>query len=232
MYYSNVKLKEIFYPFGLFCVQRKVVKGSDKIRKIPVVFSCDTGDARAIKADFPDCRENRGCMTIYEAWKYIHLNAEVPIKKNMTEAMFDIIFNDGDETELTVNGTVTIGEAKKQLAELFSDFCKENSFREDSVNSIIYCGADPDSDYAEESRNQLRQVASLVDVGELKLTLLDAKEKLLKGDFYYMGHKYSVYVSLEDSLSIEEQVARQIIAQEKSFDYSSLWACAGRMSLL
>lgn len=74
-------------------------------------------------------------MTIKEAYK--KLRAE--IRGSIYAIVFDIDFTNSegevDETQFTAS---CFKNAEKELSKLFSDFCKENGYKKDSVLSITW----------------------------------------------------------------------------------------------
>ncbi len=60
------------------------------------------------------------------------------------DAMYNIVFVNSagrdDETQFDIHGEKTLEETAEELSSLFADFCNENGFTEDSVQSIYYAG--------------------------------------------------------------------------------------------
>lgn len=88
-------------------------------------------------------------MTIEQAFEQMEQNCG-PFNEYSLNPMFDIVFKnnesplDGlDVTEFTCESGKKREETIEELSELFSDFCKENEFNEDSVETIIFMGPDP-----------------------------------------------------------------------------------------
>lgn len=86
-------------------------------------------------------------MTVKQAFKKLQSEKSF-LCRTPYNAMFDINFlNDSkmeDEVQFTITGTRSLNEICNELSELFSEFCKENNFKNNTVTSITYVGQDPD----------------------------------------------------------------------------------------
>lgn len=100
-----------------------------------------------------------------------------PAKAVETNAMFDIVFvnSEGrdDETELTVDGKHFITECETLLDKLYSDFCKENGFNNNTVKEIIFKGQDPYYENAEDDKPCVEYVRTAEVIAHAEQCLVD-----------------------------------------------------------
>ena len=88
-------------------------------------------------------------MTIEQAFKKMESNCG-PYVAYGINPMFDIVFSSEcglidkmDITEFTCQTGLSKEATIEELKELFAVFCKENKYKEASVEAIVYMGSDP-----------------------------------------------------------------------------------------